>query len=58
MELLGVRNKVQSIRKYFYFTYFFLRASIAKYIKEIGSFGQFKSNLRVELLGRYTFETD
>ena len=26
--------------------------------KEIGSFGQFKFDLRVELLGRYTFETD
>jgi len=27
-------------------------------IKEIGSFDQFKSDLRVELLSRYTFETD
>jgi len=27
-------------------------------IKQIGCFGQFKSDLRVELLGKYTFETD
>ena len=27
-------------------------------IKEVGSFGQFKSDLRMKLLGRYTFETD
>ena len=27
-------------------------------IKEIGSFSRFKSDLRVELRGRYTFETD
>ena len=35
-----------------------LRNKLIIDIKEIGSFGQFKSDLRVELLGRYTFETD
>ena len=29
-----------------------------KDIKDYGNFNQFKSNLHLELLGRYTFETD